>query len=143
MPDGSDVTVLLVEDDEIDRKVVHRTFAKRKIANSIVDARDGVEALEIIRGKNGDGPLPRPYLVLLDLNMPRKNGMEFLQEIRKDDRLKDLVVFVLTTSCGEQDRSRAYQLNVAGYMIKTDAGAELVKTVEMLEHYWRVVEFPP
>ncbi|MGD8452836.1 MAG: response regulator [Phycisphaerae bacterium] len=142
MPDSRTVTVLLVEDDDIDRKVVHRAFAKHKIANPIVEARDGLEALEIIRGKNGTAPLPRPYLVLLDLNMPRMNGIEFLREVRGDNRLRDSVIFVLTTSRGEQDRVQAYELNVAGYMVKADAGAEFINAVEMLDHYWRVVEFP-
>lgn len=142
MPGSNTVTVLLVEDDEVDRRVVHRAFAKHKIANPIVEARDGLDALEIIRGKNGSPPLPRPYLVLLDLNMPRMNGMEFLEEVRKDSRLKDSVVFVLTTSHEEQDRFQAYQLNVAGYMVKADAGADFINAVEMLDHYWRVVEFP-
>lgn len=142
MPDNNTVNVLLVEDDDIDRKVVHRAFAKHKIANPIVEACDGIEALQIMRGKDGHGPLPRPYLVLLDLNMPRMNGMEFLKEIREDDLLKDSVVFVLTTSREEQDRVQAYRLNVAGYMVKADAGADFIGAVEMLDHYWRVVEFP-
>lgn len=142
MPDSNTVNVLLVEDDEVDRKVVRRAFAKHKIGNPITEAHDGIEALEAIRGQNGHAPLARPYLVLLDLNMPRMNGIEFLQELRGDDRLCDSVVFVLTTSREEQDRVQAYRLNVAGYMVKTDAGTDFINAVEMLDHYWRVVEFP-
>ncbi|MGD8452832.1 MAG: response regulator [Phycisphaerae bacterium] len=136
------VTVLLVEDDDVDRRVVHRAFAQRGLANPIVDASDGTEALETLRGEHGRGPLPRPYLVLLDLNMPGMNGMAFLEEIRRDDELKDVVVFVLTASRDEQDRVQAHRLNVAGYMVKADVGTEFIKTVEMLDRYWRVVEFP-
>jgi CheY-like chemotaxis protein len=142
VPGNNTVNVLLVEDDEVDRKVVQRAFVKHKIANPIIQARDGVEALEIMRGCNERGPLARPYLVLLDLNMPRMNGIEFLTELRKDALLRDSIVFVLTTSREEQDRVQAYDLNVAGYMVKTDAGADFVKAVTMLDHYWRVVEFP-
>jgi CheY-like chemotaxis protein len=142
MPNGNTVNVLLVEDDEVDRKVVHRAFAKHRIANPIIEARDGIEALEIMRGENGNAPLQRPYLVLLDLNMPRMNGMEFLREIRRDDHLQDSLIFVLTTSREEKDRVQAYLLNVAGYMVKSDAGADFVNAVELLDHYWKVVKFP-
>jgi CheY-like chemotaxis protein len=142
MPGDNTVNVLLVEDDDIDRKVVRRTFARHKIANPIIEARDGVEALEMLRGTNGSLPLPRPHLVLLDLNMPRMNGVGLLEGIRKDDGLKDSIVFVLTTSREDQDRVQAYRLNVAGYMVKADAGADFINAVTMLDHYWRVVEFP-
>ena len=136
------VTVLLVDDDEIDRKLVRRAFVKHKIANPVVEARDGIQALEILRGENGHGPMPRPYLILLDLNMPRMSGMEFLDELRQDEHIQDSVVFVLTTSREESDRVSAYAQHVAGYMVKADAGEDFINAVNMLDHYWRVVEFP-
>ena len=135
-------TVLLVDDDEIDIENVHRGFEKLKIANPIRDARDGIEALDILRGTNGQEKLPRPFIILLDINMPRMGGLEFLEELREDDELKDAVVFVLTTSNDEKDRLQAYNYNVAGYLLKNKAGPSFINALDMLDHYWRVVELP-
>ena len=136
------VSILLVEDDEVDQKGLKRAFKERRIANPIHVARDGLEALEVLRGDNGRSPLPRPYLILLDLDMPRMNGIEFLKEIRGDATLKDSVVFVLTTSGEDKERTEAYKLNVAGYMVKSNAGSTFTDAVTMLDHYWKVVELP-
>lgn len=134
------VTILLVEDDEVDVQGIRRAFAKRKIGNPIVRASDGIEALEILR--RDDGSVSRPYLILLDLNMPRMNGIEFLKELRADEALRDALVFVLTTSEAEEDRVDAYRLNVAGYIVKQDSASSFMAAVEMLDHYWKIVEFP-
>lgn len=139
---GRTVHVLLVEDNEVDREAVRRAFRTHRIANPIYDARDGVEALEMLRGSNGRRALPRPYLILLDINMPRMNGIELLHEIRSDDVLHDSIVFVLTTSKSDEDKTAAYASNVAGYIVKSDVGAGFLRLVELLEHYWRIVELP-
>src|SRR6185503_1304043 len=110
------VTILLVEDDEVDVKALKWAFEKLKVANPLVIARDGVEALEMMAG------LSRPYLVITDINMPRMNGIELLRKIRQHPDYRDSIVFVLTTSNDEQDKIDAYDLNVAGYMLKTDMG---------------------
>ena len=136
------VNILLVEDDEVDVMALRRAFRELKIANPITVARDGLEALEVLRGTNGTPPLSKPYLLLLDLNMPRMNGIEFLKELRKDEKLSSTLVFVLTTSKQEEDRIQAYDLNVAGYMVKSLLGDSFMTAVTMLEHYWRVVVFP-
>lgn len=139
---NGDVTFLLVEDDDIEVRVLKRTFAKLKIANDIVVAHDGVDALEILRGENGHEKLKLPYIILLDINMPRMNGIEFLHEIRADSDLSHSVVFVLTTSNDEEDKMQAYQSHVAGYIVKSNAGESLLKALDMLDRYWRVVELP-
>ena len=136
------VTFLLVEDDEIDVKALKRAFKKLKLANPVRTARDGIEALEILRGENGQERIPVPYLILLDLNMPRMNGIEFLETIRADDDLKASIVFVLTTSASDEDRINAYNYNIAGYLHKHKAKETFIKTIEMLDHYWKMVEFP-
>jgi CheY-like chemotaxis protein len=136
------VTVLLVEDNEVDREAVQRAFTKHKIANPIVPVVDGVEALEVLLGTGGRVPLARPYLILLDINLPRMNGLDLLRQIRADPRLHDSIVFVLTTSKSDEDRVASYGFNVAGYMVKSDVGAGFIRVVEMLEHFWRVVEMP-
>lgn len=86
--------------------------------------------------------MPRPNLILLDLNMPRMGGIEFLEELRTDPNLKDSVVFVLTTSDAEADRLAAYDHFVAGYMVKSKIGENFFQLADMLEGYWRIVELP-
>lgn len=136
------VNLLLVEDDEVDVQGLKRAFAKSRIANPITVARDGVEALEMLRGENGHEKLPKPHLILLDLNMPRMNGIEFLEAIRADDDLKCSVVFMITTSKADEDKARAYGHNVAGYIVKQDPANTFMEAVSLLEHYWKIVEFP-
>lgn len=137
------VTVLLVEDDEVDVEAIERAFKRARIANPIVHVTDGIEALSALRGELATKPVRRPYLILLDLNMPRMNGIEFLQELRNDDKLQDSVVFVLTTSDADRDKVAAYAQQVAGYMVKSKAGEDFMQMIGLLDHYWRVVEFPP
>jgi CheY-like chemotaxis protein len=98
------VKILLVEDDEVDVMRVQRGFHQLRIANEIVRARDGIEALEILRGAGSRARIETPYLVLLDINLPRMTGLEFLAALRADEELKVTVVFVLTTSKNDEDR---------------------------------------
>jgi len=136
------VNLLLVEDDEVDIQGLKRAFAKSRIGNPITVARDGIEALEFLRGENGRPKLPKPHLILLDLNMPRMNGLEFLKAIRADEDLKSTIVFMITTSKDEEDKTRAYAQNVAGYIVKRDPANTFLQAVALLEHYWKIVEFP-
>jgi CheY-like chemotaxis protein len=130
------VTILLVEDDEIDVKALRWAFDKLKIANPLLIAHDGVEAWEMLQ------ELPRPYLIITDINMPRMNGIELLRKIRQSERCRDSIVFVLTTSNDEQDKIDAYDLNVAGYMLKSDMGTSFTRAIGLVVNYWKVVEFP-
>ena len=136
------VNVLVIDDDDVVVESLQRAFRKLDIANSCYTASDGVEALELLRSANGATPIPKPYLILLDLNMPRMDGLEFLEEIRADPDLKKSVVFVLTTSTAEQDKSMAYERNVAGYIVKSSLNNTLQNTLTMLDQYWKVVELP-
>jgi CheY-like chemotaxis protein len=136
------VNLLLVEDDEVDVQGLKRAFAKARIGNPITVARDGIEALEFLRGENGKDKLPKPHLVLLDLNMPRMNGIEFLEVIRADKDLQATIVFMITTSKADEDKQRAYGHNVAGYIVKQDPAKTFMESVSLLEHYWKIVEFP-
>jgi CheY-like chemotaxis protein len=130
------VTILLVEDDEIDVKALRWAFDKLKIANPLVVAGDGVEALEMLKD------LPRPFLIITDINMPRMNGIELLRKIRQSADYRDSIVFALTTSNDEQDKIDAYDLNVAGYMLKSDMGTSFQRAIALIDNYWKVVEFP-
>ena len=140
---NQDVTILLVEDDEVDVRAIHRGLDKQRIANPVVPACDGLEALQLLRGEGGRAKVPRPYLILLDLNMPRMNGIQFLQELRRDPALSDSIVFVLTTSAAEEDQVAAYKAHIAGYLVKSDAGENFLKAIQLLDKYVITVQFPP
>jgi len=136
------VNILLVEDDSIDVKAFQRAMTKLKIGNPVTICRDGVEGLEHLQNVFENDLDSAPSLLILDINMPRMNGLELLKAIREDERLRHLIVFVLTTSNDEKDKFEAYNLNVAGYMLKSDMGNSFIRAVELVDNYWRVVEFP-
>ena len=130
--------ILLVEDDDIDALSVIRAFSRLKIANPIVRAKDGIEALEILKNQE----IEHPYLILLDLNMPRMGGLELLNTLRNDPSLETSVVFVLTTSKDDEDKLAAYKQHIAGYIVKEKLDDGFEDLVKLLDHYWRLVELP-
>ena len=136
--DKTSVPILLVDDDEIDIELVRRALKRACINNPFHVAYDGAEALEVLRGQNKNRKLNQPCMILVDINMPRMNGLEFLQEVRKDDKLKNNIVFMLTTSADSEDKRKAYQMNIAGYVLKEN----LTMLTEMLDSYCKVNEFP-
>ncbi len=133
------LNILLVDDDEVDVMTVKRAFAKANITNPVYVACDGLAALELLRA---DGVPASRRLVLLDLNMPRMNGIEFLREIRKDPHLQSLTVVVLTTSNEDRDRVEAFQLNVAGYLLKPVTFHTFAEVMATLNKYWTLMELP-
>jgi len=137
-----EVNVLMVDDDRIDTMAVCRSFRELGIANPVIEARDGIEGLACLRGDNSNAKVPSPRLVLLDLNMPRMDGFEFLDALRADPALRRTVVFVMTTSAAAEDRMRAYDRNIAGYILKHPPGEAFRESIAMLQQYWRVITFP-
>jgi CheY-like chemotaxis protein len=133
------LNILLVEDDEVDVMNVRRAFERNRILNPLHVASDGIEALEKLR--SGSIPANR-RMVLLDLNMPRMNGIEFLRELRADPELHVIPVVVLTTSNDDRDRIEAYNLNVAGYLLKPVTFVNFVELMAALNKYWSLVELP-
>lgn len=145
-PDSKPVNILLVEDDEVDVMNVQRAFIRNQITSSLHHAANGVEALDMLRaepGSNTNHVSRERLLILLDLNMPRMNGIEFLQELRQDPALQSMSVIVLTTSDEERDRVEAYRLNVAGYILKPVTFDKFVSVVSRLSDYWSMCEMPP
>ncbi len=134
--------LLHVEDDELCLIGLVRAFKKAKIANPISFAHDGIDALDMLRGTGGRERFARPYLILLDLNMPRMGGIEFLKVLRKDEDLKKSIVFIMTTSGADEDKVKAYNLGVAGYILKSNPANAFLEATALLDTYWRVVEFP-
>ena len=133
------LNILLVEDDEVDVMNVRRAFQRAHVSNPLHVAGNGLEALELLRGDTI--PAGR-RLVLLDLNMPRMNGIEFLRAVRADASLQSLPVVVLTTSNDERDKVDAYKLNVAGYLLKPVTFTDFVDLMAALNKYWMLVERP-
>jgi CheY-like chemotaxis protein len=133
------LNILLVEDDQVDVMNVRRAFDKNRITNPLYVAGDGIEALSMLRSAKVP---PARRIILLDLNMPRMNGIEFLRELRNDPALSLTPVVVLTTSNDERDKINAFNLNVAGYLVKPVTFINFVEVMAALNKYWTLVEFP-
>ncbi len=128
--------ILLVEDDRVDAMTVRRALKDVNVANPLHVARNGVEALDFLR----DEAHPRPAIILLDLNMPKMNGIEFLKIVKHDEALKRIPVIVLTTSREDQDRIDSFNLSVAGYMIKPVDYLQFVDVMRTIKLYWTLSE---
>lgn len=130
--------VLLVEDDSIDAMTVKRAFKDLKVTNQLAVTTNGEEALDYLRdpGKN------RPCVILLDLNMPKMNGTEFLKIAKADETLKKIPVVVLTTSSEERDIVESFKLSVAGYIIKPVDYKKFVEAIRTIDLYWTLSELP-
>jgi len=136
---SSQLNILLVEDDDVDVMNVQRAFRANHISNPLFVAGNGLEALDMLRG----GAIPKDRrIVLLDLNMPRMNGIEFLQELRADPEFAATPVVVLTTSNDDRDKMRAYDLNIAGYLVKPVTFSDFSELMVTLNKYWSLVELP-
>ncbi|MEP7264192.1 MAG: response regulator [Bacteroidota bacterium] len=135
------IHLLHIEDDSVDRMVVNKVLKKFSEITSNYHAQNGEEALDMLRGTNGHATLnPFPNVILLDVNMPRISGLEFLQELRSDEKLRHLMAFVFTTSNDDSDRQIAHRYNVAGYIIKPVDITLFESTFKTLVDYWKLIE---
>jgi CheY-like chemotaxis protein len=130
------VNILLVEDDEVDVMNVKRAFSKNNIKNELYVAGNGVEALYMLRTVIN----PIPKIIILDINMPKMNGIEFLEELRADENLKNISVFVMTTSNEDSDKIDAHNFNIAGYILKPLSFDKFVASVGTLKDFWSLCE---
>ena len=130
--------ILLVEDDDVDVMTVERALKDLNIKNQLVNKADGEEALEYLR-TNGN---KKPCIILLDLNMPKMNGIEFLKFVKADKSLKKIPVVVLTTSSQQRDIVESFKLSAAGYIVKSIDYAKFVKAISAVNLYWTLSELP-
>jgi CheY-like chemotaxis protein len=130
--------ILLVEDDTVDAMTVKRALKELKAMNDVVHVTNGEEALEYLRAENNE----KPCIILLDLNMPKMNGAEFLRIVKADEELRRIPVVVLTTSKNERDIFESFDLSVAGYMIKPIDYMQFVETIRAIEAYWKLSRIP-
>ena len=131
-------TILLVEDDQVDAMTVKRALKEINVTNNLDITNNGEEALEFLRNSANE----KPGIILLDLNMPKMNGIEFLKIAKADADLKKIPVIVLTTSKEDQDRIESFNLGVAGYMIKPVDYRQFVEVIKTINLYWTLSELP-
>jgi two-component system response regulator len=140
------ITILMADDDPDDRQMTEEAFAESRVVNDLRFVEDGVELMDYLhhRGKFSDpAASPRPGLILLDLNMPKKDGREALKEIKADPKIKNIRVVVLTTSKAEEDIFRSYDLSATSYITKPVTFERLVEVIKTLGKYWlEIVELP-
>jgi CheY-like chemotaxis protein len=143
---GTPITILLADDDEDDRMLAQDALSESHLVNQLRCVKDGEELMEYLRHQGGyadPATAPRPGIILLDLNMPRKDGREAIQEIKADPKLRSIPIVVLTTSKAEQDGVRSYDLGVNSFIVKPVTFAELVDVMRALGRYWfEIVELP-
>jgi len=138
------VDILLVEDSPADVLITREAFAEFRILNTLHVVEDGVEALAFLNQDGKYASVPRPDLILLDLNLPRKNGREVLAEIKADPRIKSIPVVVLTTSHSEQDVLQAYDQHANCYIVKPVGFDNFVEAIKTIRQFWfSVVTLPP
>jgi CheY-like chemotaxis protein len=135
---ASNKPLLLVEDDQVDVMAVRRALKEIRVLNPVVHLENGEQALAYLRNPDNEPPC----LILLDLNMPVMNGIEFLQVARQDDRLSRFPVIVLTTSEEQQDKLRSFDLGVAGYIAKPVDYRQFVEVMRSIDLYWTIGELP-
>jgi CheY-like chemotaxis protein len=140
------ITILLADDDEEDLEMTREALQQSRLGNDLRFVLDGEELMDYLlrRGKHADpADAPRPGLILLDLNMPRKDGREALEEIKANPELRNIPVIVLTTSSAEEDIFRTYDLGVSSFITKPVTFDGLVEAMKALSHYWfEIVELP-
>jgi len=138
------IEILLVEDSPADILIAREALSEAKLINTIHVAEDGVEAMDFLHKHGKFASAPTPDLILLDLNLPRKNGREVLTEIKADEKLKQIPVVVLTTSSAEEDILKSYNLHANCYVVKPVEFESFVKAVQSVQHFWfSVVTLPP
>ena len=138
------IEILLVEDSPSDADLTAETFSESKILNRLHTVEDGVAALEFLRCQGNYANAPRPDLILLDLNLPRKNGQEVLAEIKDDPDLKTIPVVILTTSTAEEDILKSYALHANAYITKPVDLDQFINAVRLIEGFWlAAVQLPP
>jgi len=135
-------TILLVEDDDVDAETVERGLKAARIEGILVRARDGVEAMDLLEGRHGQAKIRPPFLLLVDIRMPRMDGLSLIHAVRRNVSLQRTIIFVLTTSDSERDRLAAYNEHVAGYIIKSGSDDQYLRLAKMLEYYLSIVELP-
>lgn len=140
--ESEQMKLVVIDDDEVDREVVRRALRKIGSDTPMIEAENGIEALQLLRGTADNAPLAKPYVIILDLNMPQMNGFEFLDELRSDSSLRYTPIFILSTSDATIDKEQAYRRCISGYIVKSQRNDGFLEAMTMLDRYHRVTELP-
>ncbi|MFT4569680.1 MAG: CheY-like chemotaxis protein [Hyphomicrobiaceae bacterium] len=141
----TNVPILLVEDDLVDVKAIKRAFQQHKLTNPLYVCSNGAQALTYLRHEppyTDPASAPPPGIILLDINMPVMNGIEFLREMKADPAIKQTPVIVLTTSKEDSDRIQGYELGIAGYIVKPTGFPKFFEAIKVIDLYWSLCELP-
>lgn len=130
--------ILLIEDDKVDALTVQRAMKEIKVSNPLVVAHNGLEGLNYLKENRSN----KPCIILLDLNMPKMNGLEFLVEMKKDPEFRKIPVIVLTTSSAEPDVNKSFSIGIAGYMVKPVDYKQFIDVIKEIKLYWTLSELP-
>ena len=130
--------ILLIEDDDVDVMTVNRALRDSKVTNQLIPISDGEQAIEHLR----DERATKPSIILLDLNMPKMDGVEFLKIVKADKALKKIPVVILTTSNSDRDVIKSFELGAAGYMVKSVDYEKFVETIRAIDQYWTLSKLP-
>ena len=130
--------ILLIEDDDVDVMTVKRALKDLRVSNQLVPISDGEEAIEYLKKESNT----KPCIVLLDLNMPKMDGAEFLKTLKADKTLKKIPVVILTTSNSDRDVIESFELGASGYMVKSVDYDKFVETIQAIERYWTLSKLP-
>lgn len=136
------MNILLVDDDDLDVEFLQRGLKKIGAEGDLLRARDGLDALEILEKHRQGERIPEPFIILLDINMPRMNGHEFLYELRQTEDAASSRVFIFTTSASEKDIDRAYDNHACGYIVKPNSIQDMSTILNALKHFWDTCEHP-
>ncbi len=138
------INILIVEDNYADIRLVREVFKEGKLYVNLYEANDGIEAMAYLRKEDKYKDANRPDIILLDLNMPRKNGYEVLEEVKLDDNLKRIPVIVMTISKAEEDVLKSYNLHANAYIVKPVGLNQFIEVIRSLEDFWlTIVRLPP
>ena len=137
------VNILLVEDNPADARLIEEVFKDTNVNNKIYVVKDGVEAMDFLNKKNEYSDFPKPEMILLDLNLPRKDGREVLKEVKKNDELKSIPIVILTTSSAKEDVIKTYSNHANCYITKPVDFDQFLRVITAIEDFWlKVVELP-
>ncbi|PCJ63495.1 MAG: two-component system response regulator [Planctomycetota bacterium] len=139
MDENKIIHFLIVDDDEVDREFIRRSFKKENITNPLIEAENGLEAINFLKTKDGEYLEKNPIIVLLDLNMPIMGGIEFLSKLREEPKNKKVIVLVMTTSDDIRDKQKAYDYNIAGYIVKGKVIDDVPESISIIKAYMKLI----
>lgn len=134
------IKIIVIDDDDVDAQSIERSLRSADVNNEIIRAYDGIDALDLLKGANGKEKLTKPYILLIDLMMPRMDGITFIKTLRFESDITPEMIFVLSGTDSDEQCTQAYDLNITGFIKKDRAGRDFLRLTKILEQYYEVIE---